>query len=282
MEGRQRTDNEQAMLWNGPAGRGWVEAQEVLDQMLHPFEALLVAPGTTEASQVLDVGCGTGSTTLALARGGSGKGRRCLGIDLSEPMLAAARARAEQEGVPVRFVCADAQDHPFETASFDLIVSRFGVMFFNDPIQAFANLRRAARDGAALRFVAWRSASENPFMTAAERAAGALLPPFPARLPEAPGPFAFADPHRIRHILEESGWAELDLQPIDVACAFPEQALLRYLTWVGPVGRVLQDADDQTRERVLAKIRPAFVPYVSRGQVSFLGACWMVRARAAS
>ena len=142
--------------------------------------------------RVLDVGCGTGSTTLAVARLLGAKGR-CTGIDISEPMIAAARARAEREGTPASFIRADAQTHAFEPASFDMIISRFGVMFFDDSVRAFANLRRAARDDAELRFIAWRSAAENPFMTTAERAAAPLLPNLPARRPDAPGQFAFAD-----------------------------------------------------------------------------------------
>jgi SAM-dependent methyltransferase len=157
-----RIEDEQEALWNGPAGRAWVDEQEVLDRVLRPFEELLVGAA---AGRVLDVGCGTGSTTVAFARK---TGARCVGVDISEPMLRFARARAEREGVAVEFVRADAQTYAFEPGSFDRILSRFGVMFFGDPVRAFANLRRA---GGELRFVAWRSANENPFMTTAERAA---------------------------------------------------------------------------------------------------------------
>src|SRR6185312_8436149 len=144
------------------------------DQTYQPIEDLLVdavASGTTR--RVLDVGCGTGGTTVAVARrlGPSG---RCTGVDISEPMIAAARARAEREGASVDFVVADAQTHAFERERFDAIISRFGVMFFNDPVAAFTNLRRAARAGAVLRAVVWRDAAENPFMTTAERAAAPL------------------------------------------------------------------------------------------------------------
>ena len=140
-------------------------------------------------------------------------------------MIAAARARAEREGMPASFIRANAQTHAFEPASFDTIISRFGVMFFDDSVAAFANLRRAARDDAELRFIAWRSAAENPFMTTAERAAAPLLPNLPARRPDAPGQFAFADRRRVYSILEESGWAEIDIQPIDVACTLPEKRI---------------------------------------------------------
>src|SRR5437868_4467166 len=200
-----QTDNAQTALWNGRAGRAWVDAQQVLDQMFKPLEDRLVeAVRAGSGQRVLDVGCGTGSTTLAVARQLGAEGH-CIGIDISEPMIAAARARAEREiDTRASFIRADAQTQAFEPASFDMIISRFGVMFFDDAVGAFANLRRAARDGAELRFVAWRSAAENPFMTTAERAAAPMLPNLPARRADAPGQFAFADQDRACATMEQA------------------------------------------------------------------------------
>jgi SAM-dependent methyltransferase len=264
----------------GPAGRAWVDAQQSLDSLFTPFENLLVNEArTASARRVLDVGCGTGATTLAFARLLGAQGH-CAGADISEPMIAAARARAEREGTPASFICADVQRHAFEPASFDLIVSRFGVMFFDSPVQAFANLRHAARDGAALRVIAWRSAGENPFMTTAERAAAPLLPNLPARQPGGPGQFAFADRHRVSDILQESGWAGIDIRPIDVECTFPEKELHGYLTRLGPVGLILQNADERTRAQVIGTVRAAFDPYVHGTEVRFTAACWMIGATA--
>jgi SAM-dependent methyltransferase len=275
-------NGEQARLWNGPAGCAWVEAQEALDRMFKPFEAVLVeAISAASAARVLDVGCGTGAITLAAARLLEAKGH-CVGIDISAPMVAVARARAERDGTPARFIRADAQTHSFEPASFDMIVSRFGVMFFDDPAEAFANLRQAARDGAELRFAAWRSAAENPFMTTAERAAAPLLPSLPARRPDASGQFAFADRRCVYSILEESGWVDIDIRPIDVACAIPETELVRYVGRLGPVGLALQEADDRLRTQVIETVRAAFDPYVRGAEARFAAACWMVGARAPS
>jgi SAM-dependent methyltransferase len=270
----------QSALWNGNAGQGWVAAQELLDELFAPFEALLVdAVAAVSKGSVIDVGCGTGRTTTAVARR-LGAGARCTGVDISEPMIAAARARAEREGTPAHFIRADAQAHPFEPASVDTIMSRFGVMFFADPVAAFANLRRAATADAAMRLLAWRSAAENPFMTTAERAAAPLLPNLPPRRPDAPGQFAFADDHRVHGILADGGWADIDIRAIDVACTLPERDLVPYLTRLGPVGQALQDADEQTKARVLDAVRPAFDPYVRGAEVRFTAACWMISAGA--
>lgn len=281
MDVTQHTDNnEQTALWNGRAGRAWIEAQEVIDQVLEPFQVLLVEAVCAGAGQrVLDVGCGTGGTTLAVARllGATGC---CIGVDISDPLIAAARARAAGEDAQASFIRADAQVHAFEPASFDVIMSRFGVMFFDHPVAAFANLRRAARDDARLRFIAWRSAAENPFMTTAERAAAPLLANLPARHPGAPGQFSFADRNRVSSILEESGWAEIDIRPIDVECTLPEKELVGYFTRLGPVGLILQEADAQTRARVIDTVRTAFDPFVHGAEVRFAAACWMVGARA--
>ena len=155
-------------------------------------------------------------------------------------------------------------------------------MFFDDPVRAFANLRRAARDDAEFRFIAWRSAAENPFMTTAERAAAPLLPNLPARRPDAPGQFAFADRRRVHTILEESGWAEIDIQPIDVACTLPENELGPLPDPARSRRSILQDVDDRTRTQVIETVRAAFDPYVHGSEVRFTAACWMVGARASA
>ncbi|MGH8138004.1 MAG: class I SAM-dependent methyltransferase [Steroidobacteraceae bacterium] len=278
----RQTNGEQATLWSGIAARAWVEMQALLDQVLKPLENLLVETICAKSGgRVLDVGCGTGGTTLAVARllGANG---RCIGIDISDQMIAAARARADREGTTADFISADAQVHAFEPSSLDMIISRFGVMFFDDSVKAFANLRCAARDDAELRFLAWRSPAENPFMTTAERAAAPLLPNIPAREPDAPGQFAFADRRRVNRILEESGWAEIDIRPVDVSCNLPEKELVRYFTQLGPLGRVLHEADEQTRTQIVEKVRAAFDPYVHGDEVRFNTACWMVDARSPS
>jgi ubiquinone/menaquinone biosynthesis C-methylase UbiE len=280
METKQSPNREQTELWNGTAGQAWVKSQHLLDGMLQPFADLLVERVSEQpATRVLDVGCGTGAVTLALARR-LGSRAHCTGVDISEPMLGLARARAEHEPHPPSFILADAQSHAFAPGGFDTLVSRFGVMFFEEPARAFANLRGALRASGRLACLTWRSAADNPFMTAAESAAAPLLPNLPARRPEEPGQFAFSDAQRVRRILEEGGWKQIELEPVDRPCSLPVQNLDEYVTRLGPVGRVLQSADEDLRARVLTTVQGAFAPYIHDSEVRFNGACWLVQARA--
>lgn len=270
----------QAKFWNSRGGQVWVAQQARLDRLFRAFEPVLVdAVSASGARQVLDVGCGAGATTLAVARSLDGQGR-CLGLDLSEPLIDAARRRAEAEGAAnCRFIAADAQQHAFEPDRFDAMISRFGVMFFDNPVAAFANLRHGARGGASLSFIAWRGAEENPFMTAAEQAAAPWLPELPARDPNGPGQFAFADKDRVAEILATAGWRDVQIQPLDVICAFSEDDLDVYAATMGPVGHVLSSLEEPRRGKVAAVVRRAFEPYVSDGEARFDAACWMISAR---
>jgi ubiquinone/menaquinone biosynthesis C-methylase UbiE len=269
---------DQKTLWNGAAGEAWVRGQDVLDAMFRPFEAMLADAAAGCRGRVLDVGCGTGATTLAVAA--AAPEAECAGVDISEPMIAAAVAKAKAAGSSAQFFCADAQDHGFADASIEMIVSRFGVMFFRDPVAAFANLHRAATAGGRLNVIAWRSAADNPFMTTAERAAVKLIPDFPVRKAEGPGQFAFADAAHVRGILEAAGWRDVSLMPVDVACEMPEPALRNYLMQMGPLGVVLNRADAETRERLSTAVRAAFNRYVDGDTVRFDAACWTITARA--
>ena len=283
MSKAQQGNCEQAALWNGPSGSAWVEMQDLLDRMLAPFEMLVsqeAFPG--EGGRVLDVGCGAGATTISMARRVGPTGH-CVGVDISEPLVTVAKERAINEKLgAVQFVQADAQTYPFEPGRFDSVMSRFGVMFFDDPQAAFVNIRCAARPDAKLAFVAWRSPAENPFMTTAARAAEPLLPNLPTPDVGAPGQFAFADEGRVRRILNASDWKNIDVRPIDVTGNMAEQELLTYVTKLGPVGAALRDAnvDEATRTRTVSVVRAAFEPYIQNGIARFTMACWLVSAHA--
>jgi SAM-dependent methyltransferase len=270
------TGIDQSTIWNGHAGRAWVEQQELLDGMLRAARDKLLdvlRPG----DRVIDVGCGTGATTLAAADRVGANGS-ALGVDISEPMIAHARRRAERSGSRATFVVANAEDYRFEPESHDAVISRFGVMFFDNAVRAFSGLRKALTSKGRLRFIAWRKPSDNPFMTTSERAVGHLLPNLSPRDPDAPGQFAFADPKKVEGILERSEWRGVTLEPIDLACAFPVEALDRYVSQMGPVGVALQEADESTRAKVIALAKAAFDAYRVGDEIRFTAACWLVDA----
>ena len=272
--------DDQATLWNGEMGQTWVEMARVTDQLFESLAAPLLEAARDGATALLDVGCGAGFTTLALARE-LGPGARTVGADISEPLLAAARERAEAASVPIEFILGDAQTVDFALASFDLIVSRLGVMFFADPVAAFVNLRGAATEGARLRFVCWRDPAENPFMTLTARATKDLLD-LPARVPNVPGPYGLADPERTRGILTAAGWDGVEVRPFDATCTMPADELMTFLTRIGPLREALAEADVERRLAVLEAVRTAAEPYVEGDRVSFEAALWIVDASAAA
>lgn len=274
-------NQDQAANWNNASGKTWVEMQSVLDRMLAPYEKLVVDAGFPgEGGRVLDIGCGAGATTLAMARS-VGSAGRCVGLDISGPLVAAARTRAATEGLGnASFIEGDAQTQVLDRNDFDAVISRFGVMFFDDPVAAFANIRRATRSGGGLAFVAWRSPAENDFLTAALRAAAPLLPDLPTPQPDTPGQFAFADGERVRSILMSAGWSAVELKPVDLACEVAEPDLMTYVTRLGPVGLALREADAATARKVEGVLRQAFARFVEAGVARFTTACWLATARA--
>ncbi len=280
MSAKNDLKSEQTDLWNGRVGAFWVEAQETFDAMLRPFAERIVEDITAlRPKAVLDIGCGSGATTLALKRA-LGDGTHVTGIDLSSPLVQNAIARASADGLDATFIRADASEHDFGARKFDVLTSRFGVMFFPDPVAAFANLRRAADEQAEAVFIVWRSPDENPFMSAPPRAAAPFLPDMPQRRPTDPGPFAFADPDHVRSVLSAGGWTGIDLQPIDVACRFPSAALEDFIERPSPVVPDLDALDADVRTEILSAIRAAYAPFVDGADVRFTGCCWIIRARA--
>lgn len=268
---------EQSAKWNDQAGRSWAELSDMLDRLLEPFVPLVLGEIEPVAGRrILDVGCGAGALTLAVAeRGGLG-----LGVDISAPLVEAARARAERLKLAgAEFVLGDAQTHRFDPEGFGALISRFGVMFFADPAAAFSNLGSAVRPGGKLAFLTWRSAAENGFMIAAEQSAADVVQ-LPPRVENGPGQFGFADPSRVTAILEEGGWRDVAIRPVDVECSLPVDDLRLYARRMGPVGDLLPTLDDATRAEVERRADEAFAPWVEGAVARFTAACWMVTAKA--
>ena len=220
-------------------------------------------------ASVLSISAATGANSIALAER-VGRSGQVLGVDVSAPMLARAAERLPP-GAPVKFVRADATTYRFESAAFDLLFSRFGVMFFAEPARAFANLRTALKPSGRLAFACWRKFDENPWLQVPLRAALEHVPPLPRPGPEDPGPFSFASEQRVHRILADAGFQSVMLERRDFDLDIAAMAL-------GPTNLALQDQGPETRAAVATSIRRALQPYQRGKQVALAGAIWLVTA----
>ncbi|MEJ2532771.1 MAG: methyltransferase domain-containing protein [Halioglobus sp.] len=280
---------EQIEYWNGEAGRRWAEHDHVMERLLRPItDALLDHADLTGCTRALDVGCGGGSQTMLLGEklGGSA---RILGVDISEPMLQVARGKVAQRQpgqASVEFLQADAASHAFEPGAFDLLFSRFGVMFFDDPVSAFTNLRGALAKGARLAFCCWQGMEKNDWTLLPFKAALQHLPRPEAPPPDAPGPFAFADPQRVKGILEAAGFGDVALTPHTLTLRFGEGLELfesvRELATIGPISRLLAEHQGHPAlPDVFAAMERELEPFHRDGAIHLEGAIWLVTGRVA-
>jgi len=269
---------DQITYWNESAGQTWVELRDELDRQIeHLGLRAIDALAPMAGERLLDVGCGCGQTTLALAErvGASGT---VLGVDISRPMLEVARDRAV--GLPqARFEEADAQTHRFAAGAFDGVFSRFGVMFFEDPGAAFENLRAALKPDGRLAFVCWRAPAENLWMTTPLMAALRHLPPPPPTEPGAPGPFAFADAEYTRRILVGAGFSQVSIQAHDASMGGNSlEDSLKLSLRIGPLGALLRE-NPAARPLVVDDVRAALEPHLQDGRIFLPSASWIVTAR---
>ena len=282
-----QANQEQIRYWNDESGPKWVRLQQRLDAQIEPLGlATMQHAGIRTGEQVLDVGCGCGQTSLELAQRVGPQGA-VVGLDISQPMLARAQERQKElKLVNLEFIHADAQIYAFERDRFDLIFSRFGVMFFDDPAAAFCNLRTALRPTGRLCFICWQELAKNDWARVPLMAALQHVPPPPPLPPHAPGPFAFADPDRVRHILTHAGFTDISLETYETALSLGGAATVDEATdfslEIGPVGTLLRTADAETRARVASSIRKAFGPYAGPNGVRLSGTMWIVFARSKS
>jgi SAM-dependent methyltransferase len=277
-------NTDQAERWNsGEDLAHWINNQARYDRMNEPFTALILeAAALRPGRDVLDVGCGCGGTTLEAAR--LIAPGQAVGLDLSGPMLARARAGAEAAGLGnAVFRQGDAQVYPLEPARFDTVISRFGTMFFADPVAAFANVRSAARDGGRLVFVCWQPLAANQWLLVPGAALAEHVPP-PAGFGsgDGPGMFAFADPDRVRPILAAAGWRDIEItsehRSILVGGGGSVDDAVRFLR-TGSMGRtMLAEADADTVDRAVASVRAALAPYADADGVHLDAAVWLVQA----
>jgi SAM-dependent methyltransferase len=271
----------QAELWNGDLGRKWAEEQDDLDKMLAPLGMGGIAKANfAPGENVVDIGCGCGATSLAIAEKVR-PGGRVLGVDISAPMLERAQSRAGAIA-NATFTLADASIYKFAPSSADVIFSRFGVMFFADPTAAFANIRTALKPGGRLCLVVWRPVKENPWvMKSLMIAAKHVVMPAPLG-PEDPGPFSFGDPARVTRIMEGAGFRNVKLEPQDLPITIGAgrdlDGAVEFLLGVGPIRMILAEQTQELRDKVSAEIKQAVAADYGAQGLRMGTATWIVTA----
>jgi SAM-dependent methyltransferase len=275
-------NSEQIEYWNKQAGPVWVSNATAMDELLAPIGLAAIERAAPRAGErVIDVGCGNGQTSLQLAERVTPTGA-VLGVDISTPMLERARERARAAGASqVRFENADAQTHSFTPGGFDLVFSRFGVMFFVDPVAAFANLARALRPGGRVTFVCWQAPAQNPWLRDPMLAIAKHVTMPPPAAPDAPGPFAFADAARVRGILERAGFSDVALEARtgEITLGKTVDEALQFSLQVGPVGAVLRDAPESARAAAGAAIRELLASRATPNGVALPYAVWIATGK---
>jgi len=268
--------------WNSDAGRQWVTQQELIDSFLVPVTNATISVARPQPGErIVDVGCGTGATVFQLADcvGPSG---HVTGIDISAPMLDWARQRLKADRrANVSFVEADATSHAFAPASVDLMFSRFGVMFFDDPVKAFANMRTALKPGGRMVFVCFRAMPESSWFHLPIEAARPHLPALPPVDPEAPGGHTFAHRARLEGILSQAGYHDVTMtaRDVPVGAGSVEHALM-YHTRVGPIARLMNAGSVEQRAQAEAAMRKALEGNIGTDGNALTLGVWMVGARA--
>jgi SAM-dependent methyltransferase len=265
--------------WNGPEARRWVEWQDRYDRQLAPFAyELLRVADIRNGERVLDLGCGCGTTTLLAA----GEAEAAVGVDISRPMLEHARARAAAQGIGnVEFVEADVQTHTFD-ASFDVTMSRFGVMFFDDPEAAFTNVAKSLRSGGRLVFVCWQELARNDWLLLPGLAAAQYLP-MPEAAPAGPGPFSLADREALEVLLGSAGFEDIDIRPYEVAMLLGGGGslddALTFLLNSGSARAMFDGADPVAAEHATAAAREVLADHYESDGVRLGTATWIVSAK---
>jgi SAM-dependent methyltransferase len=269
-----------AAAWDGPEGAHWAEYADHYERVAaNLWESFLATVPVGEGDSVLDIGCGTGRSTRTVAQ--LAPRGSVLGVDLSRQMLERARATAADDGLDnVAFEQADVQVFEFDPDSFDLAISSFGAMFFDDPVAAFSNVRGALRPGGQLVLLAWQPLAANEWLVAIRTAlaVGRLLPEPPTGLP---GPFGLADPDHSRAVLEKAGFADVQVAPLQASMSFGDdvESSYAFLSSGGVARGLTQDLDAATRQLALDALRATLTAHDTGDGIRFGAAAWRISAR---
>ena len=277
----------QIEFWNGETGQNWVSHDALMEAMLQPLgEAVMDSLSLKPGEHVLDIGCGCGHTSLSLADRVGAEGS-VTGIDISAPMLAVASQLAAEHNAghkSVQFLEADAQTHRFTPERYDAAFSRFGVMFFEDPVAAFTNIHASLRPSGRLAFCCWQPRAVNPFMTVPAMAALELLPAPPEIPPRTPGPFAFEEADYVAEILAEAGFEHVAVTPLRQPLTFGRgmslEDIVERLVEIGPIAQMVRDAPEDLQQPVRDKVVDAVAPFYQAGAgMTLEGQFWLVTAK---
>lgn len=257
-------------------GTAWVSVEDFIDRMLEPLSAEAIKAANAQASdRIIDIGCGGGSTTLSLGASGA----EVWGVDISTVMIDRAKEKENAAG-NVAFSVSDAATQAY-TADHTLVFSRFGVMFFSDPVQAFTNIRSALVPGGRLVFLCWQLPTANPWLSIA----GAALQPFqpadaPAPDPEAPGPFRFGVQEYTQEVLGSAGFTNIEMKPVvkDIHLGDTIDELMRFQSNIGPLSGLLETLDESRHEEAIAAVRDAFAAKADSNGIDLEAAAWLVTA----
>jgi ubiquinone/menaquinone biosynthesis C-methylase UbiE len=274
-------NSESQTYWNEEGGNKWAENIEIVESMIEPLSGLLIQEiAAQNGENVLDVGSGGGVTSIKLAEqvGSSGS---VLGVDVSEPILSVARNRGK-DIVNLEFQQSDAATAVLDENSFDIITSRFGVMFFDDPVQAFKNLHGALKPSGRLVFLCWRALEENPWIAAPAKAALEIVPP-PADAerpdPTAPGPFSLADEDHLKSILSAAGFNNIELQAMDTNLSMGVLSdAVGFLMKMGPAAEVIKEATEDEKNAVAKAMTKTLGNYETADGIKIPSASWIVKA----
>lgn len=267
---------EQAAYWNGRMGDAWVRVEDYIDRMMSPLSDVAIAAADARSGmKILDVGCGCGPTSIRLAD----QGAEVLGVDISQKMIDRALENAADKA-RLSFKMTDAASEHY-SGEFDMVFSRCGVMFFDDPVGAFSNLCRALKRGGRLNVLVWQAPAKNPWMSQVGKAIEPYQPDdMVTPLPTDPGPFSMADRDRTSDMLKEAGFSNIEFLDVekDIFLGATVDEVMEFQHYIGPLSRLLETVDEVTGKQAEAAVRSVFEAQLHEDGINMPAAAQLITA----